>query len=169
MEGKRRGTAAWVTPDELELWVAEERELKLVDVRNAPHFEREHIPGAANLPDSNTSALVRGISRDGLTILTCDDGRISQQVARTLDFCGFQNVAYLEGGLRAWVAGGRAVAGRADTPPPEMPRASALDDDTTATIRRLQGACVSLNPRVVFTAILGAAAIVTLVLLLGVH
>lgn len=84
--------------------------LVLVDVRDAAPFTARHIGGSIHSPDSQTTALVKKLQVLGSAILVCQDGRQSMMVARTLGFCGFRTVSYLEGGLTAWeAAGGRVV------------------------------------------------------------
>jgi rhodanese-related sulfurtransferase len=81
----------------------------LVDVREAGPFAARHIAGSIHSPDSQTTALVRKMQVIGRAVLVCEDGRVSAMVARTLGFCGFREVAFLEGGLAAWVSVGGAL------------------------------------------------------------
>src|SRR5204863_9892372 len=78
----------------------------LVDVREAAAFHARHIAGSLHAPDSQTTALVRKLQTLESVVLVCDDGRLSSMVARTLGFCGFHDVGFLEGGLASWVAAG---------------------------------------------------------------
>jgi rhodanese-related sulfurtransferase len=84
--------------------------LVLVDVREIAAFAARHIGGSLHSPDSQTTALVKKLQVLGSAILVCQDGRQSMMVARTLGFCGFKTVSYLEGGLTAWEAAGGSVA-----------------------------------------------------------
>jgi rhodanese-related sulfurtransferase len=78
----------------------------LVDVREAAAFHARHIAGAVHAPDSQTTALVKKMQLLPSAVLVCDDGRASSMVARTLGFCGFHDLVYLDGGLAAWVKAG---------------------------------------------------------------
>jgi rhodanese-related sulfurtransferase len=81
----------------------------LVDVREAGPFAARHIAGSIHSPDSQTTALVKKLQSLARAVLVCEDGRVSAMVARTLGFCGFREVAFLEGGLEAWVSVGGAL------------------------------------------------------------
>jgi rhodanese-related sulfurtransferase len=76
----------------------------IIDIRSASAFGAGSIPGAENIPDSKTTALVHRVSKGGPVVLVCEDGSASHQAAKSLRFCGFANVSYLAGGLRAWLA-----------------------------------------------------------------
>jgi rhodanese-related sulfurtransferase len=78
----------------------------ILDVREAPAFGAGHLPGSLHAPDSQTTALVKKLQTVPRAILVCDNGTLSSMVRRTLGFCGFHAVSYLEGGLKAWVAAG---------------------------------------------------------------
>lgn len=78
----------------------------LLDVREAAAYHSAHIPGSIHAPDSQTTALVKKLQTLDRAILICDTGKVSAMVRRTLGFCGFHSVSYLEGGLKAWVAAG---------------------------------------------------------------
>lgn len=99
--------------------------ISLVDVRETEPFHARHIGGSVNAPDSQTTALVRKVQAMKRAVLVCEDGRLSAMVARTLGFCGFRDLAILEGGLQAWVAAGGALCETTrsgfehELPPPE--------------------------------------------------
>ena len=84
----------------------------IIDVRETAAFSRAHLPGSLNAPDSNTINLVHRLPPHDDVILVCKDGRHSEMVARTLLFCGFKNVVFLRGGLKAWRALGAPLAER---------------------------------------------------------
>jgi rhodanese-related sulfurtransferase len=82
----------------------------LVDVREPAVFAARHLPGSINAPDSQTTALVKKMQTIARAVIVCANGRTSAQVARTLGFCGFRSLAYLEGGVEAWDAAGGTMA-----------------------------------------------------------
>src|SRR5258708_10866346 len=84
---------------ELRLRLADGEAPSLVDVREAPAFHARHIAGSHHAPDSQTTALVRKMQSLKSAVLVCEDGRASSMVARTLGFCGFNDLVYLECGL----------------------------------------------------------------------
>lgn len=82
----------------------------LVDVREAAAYHARHIAGSIHAPDSQTTALVKKLQALENAVLVCEDGRMSSMVAKTLGFCGFNELAFLEGGIAAWKrAGGSLV------------------------------------------------------------
>lgn len=98
-----------VSADELAQWLTNGPPPMILDVRDARAFRNGHLPMAENTPVSNAAALVSRIPDDGLVVLICDDGLLSREVARLLDFCGFRQVASLDGGLRHWSTRGYRV------------------------------------------------------------
>jgi thiosulfate/3-mercaptopyruvate sulfurtransferase len=97
--------------------------LRIVDARPAADYQKGHIPGAVSLPVVDTfdpskdrnypdtkeklEALFgsKGIGND-IRVITYDNGNgTDTQASRlfwTLEYAGHPNVAYLNGGLRAW-------------------------------------------------------------------
>ena len=95
-----------MTVVELKLILHSREAITLVDVREPGVFHARHLPGSVNAPDSQTTALVKKMQTFSRAVLICENGRTSSLVARTLGFCGFRAVAYLEGGIEAWTASG---------------------------------------------------------------
>lgn len=60
----------------------------------------ELIGGDARLPQDRATPI----------LLYCKTGRMSRDAARTLMGRGYSNVAYLDGGMNAWVASGRPLS-----------------------------------------------------------
>jgi thiosulfate/3-mercaptopyruvate sulfurtransferase len=104
---------------------AKDAKLRIVDARSAADDQKGHIPGAVNLPVTETfdpskdknypdtkeklEALFggKGIGND-VHIITYDNGTGSDtQGSRlfwTLEYCGHQNVSLLNGGVKSWQA-----------------------------------------------------------------
>lgn len=99
-----------MTAVELRLALHAKEEITLVDVRDHTAFVPRHLPGSINAPDSQTTALVKKMQTISRALLICENGRTSSLVARTLGFVGFRAIAYLEGGIEAWVAAGGPLA-----------------------------------------------------------
>ncbi|MBI2930548.1 MAG: rhodanese-like domain-containing protein [Planctomycetes bacterium] len=163
---RRRGTAAWVEPQELAIWMVEGRAPLIIDVREADRFVEGHIPGAIHRPDSNAAALVKTLPQQGHVLLVCNDGAMSAVVARMLDYCGFTKVAFLSGGLEAWREAGYEIVN-------EKPQASAepAPPSTTPELQpspqgwSLVPLLRAINHRVFYAAMLGTAAVVVLTLM----
>jgi thiosulfate/3-mercaptopyruvate sulfurtransferase len=106
--------------------------VRIVDSRPAADYEKGHIPGAVNLPVVDTfdpgkdrnypdtkeklEALFgnKGIG-DGLRVITYDAGNgtdtTGSRLLWTLEYAGHTNVAWLDGGIKAW----QAAAGELST------------------------------------------------------
>lgn len=105
-----RKAATTITAAELLRHLGAGEQIAVVDVRETGPFIGRHIGGSISAPDSLTTALVRKMQVLKRAVLVCEDGRLSAMVARTLGFCGFKDLAILEGGLQAWVAAGGALS-----------------------------------------------------------
>jgi thiosulfate/3-mercaptopyruvate sulfurtransferase len=114
--------------------------LVLLQVGTRETYDREHIPGArfgdpAGLrnrsdapgaltlemppPDALRTALESlGISDTSHVVVYASDEywTPSTRVMLTLDYAGLDNVSYLDGGLKAWIASGQAVSPDAPRP-----------------------------------------------------
>ena len=75
----------------------------LLDVREREAFAEGYIPGAENIPRGFLELQIAGISNDRsrAILLYGDDGQ-SQLATRDLVNMGYENVAYIDGGVDAW-------------------------------------------------------------------
>jgi rhodanese-related sulfurtransferase len=127
----------------------------VLDVREEAFYRTGHIEGAVHTPDSNTTGLVQRVQMSERVVLVCDDGRLSSTVARMLGVCGFPDVAYLKGGLRAWTASGGALM-ETMVSGAERRTQSGGDPDGTGTAGRVFS---MLTPSVLLVGVVGAAAL----------
>lgn len=83
----------------------QKEKLVLIDVREPEEYQRGHIPGGVNVPRGVLEMTVEEEIRDPATqiILHCASGGRSAVAALTLKKMGYQNVASMEGGFKAWV------------------------------------------------------------------
>lgn len=125
----------------------------IVDVRNdVEAFFARHIQTSLHIQESRTTALVQALQRFNGAVLVCDDGRLSSMVCRTVGFCGFENVFYLEGGLKAWEeVGGPLVQTRPTGRESRIVRPEEM--------RELMRVYRAVNPRVLFFGLAGSAAL----------
>jgi rhodanese-related sulfurtransferase len=90
-----------------DLWqdlVAGTPNLIVVDARYAEAYEREHLPGAINLPVRDLDeAATAHLSRDALYVVYCwnESCHASAKAAQRLEALGFK-VKELHGGLQTW-------------------------------------------------------------------
>jgi thiosulfate/3-mercaptopyruvate sulfurtransferase len=107
--------------------------LRIIDARDAAKYEVGHIPGAVNIPISTVSrseilgngkkvkALVMhagsiqpvlraaGINANDRVVIYTDGDSRAARVWWVLDYYGHKNLAILNGGIKAWEAGGGEV------------------------------------------------------------
>lgn len=74
----------------------------LLDVREPWEFQICHIEGSQLIPMGHIAASVNALDRTRETVVICHHGIRSRQVARFLDYQGFDNVINLAGGVEAW-------------------------------------------------------------------
>lgn len=125
----------------------------IIDVRNSPEaFGNRHIQSSLHIPEARTTALVQTLQRLNGAVLVCDDGRLGAMVCRTISFCGFENVFYLEGGLKAWEREGGPLV---ETRPTGRESRIVRPDE----MRRLMKVYRSVSPRVLFYGLAASAAV----------
>jgi len=81
----------------------------LLDVREPEEFARERVPGAVNVPQSDLATRLSEIPRDRPILTICQSGSRSLRSAQFLHQQGYQNVATVVGGTRAWRDAGRPI------------------------------------------------------------
>ena len=101
-----RATIPQMSVDELR---AREREVTVVDVRNASEWDAGHIAGALHIPLGYLGDRTAEIPAGKPVVVQCQSGGRSAIAASILERAGFTSVANLTGGLTAWVAAGLPV------------------------------------------------------------
>ena len=87
---------------------------QLVDCRSAGEFAAGHIPGSVNIPVEELDSRRHDIDPQRPVVFVCASGRRAIAAAELL--AGGTTVAVLEGGVKAWAAGGgELVASAAST------------------------------------------------------
>jgi rhodanese-related sulfurtransferase len=89
-------------PAELSSALKSGREIRVIDVRAAKDFDREHIPGAVNLPEDQWHLLNR-LSLDHLNVIYCYSQvcHLGARAAIEFSSAGF-SVMEMDGGFAAW-------------------------------------------------------------------
>jgi rhodanese-related sulfurtransferase len=101
---------------ELQRWLREGADVRLLDVRSPAEFESVHIPGAYNVPLDTLGEHADDIQRhvEELVVLVCRSGMRASQAEQRLAAAGMGNVRVLEGGMMAWErVGGQVNRGQA--------------------------------------------------------
>jgi rhodanese-related sulfurtransferase len=99
-----------MSPAELRTAMANDPELRVLDVRTAGEFEAAHIPGSYNVPLDTLgehAAELRNV--DQTVVLVCQSGVRAAKAEDTLRAAGMSNLRLLEGGMGAWSASGQDV------------------------------------------------------------
>lgn len=80
----------------------------LLDVRERGEYALEHIPTACPLPRGLVEVCLPGLVpwQDTPLVLYCDDGHRSALAAQTCLQMGYRDVAFLSGGMSAWLGEG---------------------------------------------------------------
>jgi rhodanese-related sulfurtransferase len=93
---------AGVAAEHLAAWLGERAPVRVLDLRPLSSYDGGHIDGAEHVPPSKPVSILDRLALDGLTVLVCEDGRHSMQVAKVLGDCGMTTVTWLDGGMRTW-------------------------------------------------------------------
>ena len=80
----------------------------LLDVRDEPDYDEEHLPNAVSLPRGYLELDIDEVAPDGDThiVTYCGGGTRATLSAHTLKNMGYENVSVLTGGFRGWKAAG---------------------------------------------------------------
>ncbi len=83
-------------------------ELALLDAREELPFGKRHLLMASCVPLSRLELLVDDlVPRRGARVVWCDDGEgLAARAAERMSALGYQDVAWLDGGIAAWEAAG---------------------------------------------------------------
>lgn len=99
-----------ITVDEAEdLWRT--AQAAFIDARRPSLYDEGHVPGARNVPASETEAVpseVLGSSRAGTLVVYCEGGdcQSSLLLAKRLRGEGFTDIRVMTGGWKEWTAAG---------------------------------------------------------------
>ena len=80
----------------------------LLDVRDEPDYDEEHLPNAVSLPRGYLELDIDEVAPDADThiVTYCGGGTRATLSANTLKNMGYENVSVLTGGFRGWKAEG---------------------------------------------------------------
>ncbi|GAA0206239.1 rhodanese-like domain-containing protein [Halobaculum roseum] len=107
-----------ITPDEVERLLAEDADVRVVDIRSPGAYERGHIPGSENVPFQDLPDRVASLTGSEHIVTVCPHGKASVQAANLItSFEGTTEarVESMAGGLEAW--DGELEAGAGDDEP----------------------------------------------------
>lgn len=82
-------------------------DIRIIDVRTSGEYRKGHIEGSELHPLGSMPAVIPDLDRDARYLLICATGHRSRAAAAQMIRGGIENVAHLEGGIRAWKKSGR--------------------------------------------------------------
>lgn len=127
-------------PDDL----ADQREtVQLVDVRYPNEWEAGHIEGAVHIPADELDDRLAELFRDRPVVTVCRSGSRSAAAAEQLAGAGF-SADNLDGGVVAWMEGGRSLVKGDGSPGGEVVEPEPPPDDRPEHIKRLQSEFLSV-------------------------
>ncbi len=80
-----------------------------LDVRTQPEWNQFHVKGSTLIPLEQLAARLNELPKNRDIVVVCLTGERSQRGAAILQQAGFPHVAYVSGGLQAWMAAGYPV------------------------------------------------------------
>ena len=91
-------------PEDAEEFMSQHAEgtYTLLDVRQPPEYENEHLPGAKLVPLPELADSLESLDPEKPTIVYCAVGGRSRMAAKLLVNQDFKKVFYLEGGMEGW-------------------------------------------------------------------
>ena len=101
-----------VTADELAEMKEDEEDLVIVDVLGEEYYEKEHVPGAINIPfEEIASEALQRFDKDQHIVVYCKNKACtaSPAAAEKLTDLGFEHVYDFDLGLQGWKDSGRDV------------------------------------------------------------
>lgn len=112
-------TAPGLGVDDAARRLAADPPARVLHVDTSASWQRGHLPGALWLPRGWLEVRIDAVapSAEQALLVTCNDGMQSAYAAATLRRRGYANVAWLQGGTRAWAGAGRALEAEGAPPP----------------------------------------------------
>ena len=97
-----------IDPQDLADWMARERDLQVIDVREPYERQAGHIDGSAHIPIVELSARAGEIDRERPVVFYCRVGARSDMAAQAFRASGYR-AASMRGGLVRWTQEGRPL------------------------------------------------------------
>ncbi|MDK2824739.1 MAG: hypothetical protein PWQ67_1261 [Clostridia bacterium] len=91
-----------ISGEELKTLMDTNKNLFILDIRNAEDYEKDHIEGAINIPFKKIGDNLDKIPKDRLVIVYCYSGQNGGQVVALLNISGFYAKS-LSGGWGGWL------------------------------------------------------------------
>jgi rhodanese-related sulfurtransferase len=106
-----------VSKAQLKQWIDSKQDMLLIDVLPRESFNKQHLPGAINIPVMDNPNFAKDVEAKARTknqqiVVYCANMQCdaSQQAAKKLENAGFNNVKRYEEGLEGWFGSKAAAA-----------------------------------------------------------
>ncbi len=98
-------TGSTITSRELADWIAADKPIDLIDVREPAEWEIVRIPGARLVPKGEilSGNALAGLPQDKQIVLYCKTGVRSAEALAALKAAGFRDAVHVQGGVVSWV------------------------------------------------------------------
>ena len=98
-----------VSKSQLKQWLDNKEDMTLIDVLSAEYFQKQHIPGAINIPFKDNANFVKDVAqhvalKDQRIVVYCLNTQcpLSREAAEKLENEGYTNVQAFEEGAEGW-------------------------------------------------------------------
>jgi rhodanese-related sulfurtransferase len=98
-----------IDPERVAGWLAEDRDLQLIDVRESHERDAGYIEGSLHIELQKLTSLASTVDREHPVVFYCRVGARSEMAAQAFRAAGFEAHS-MSGGLRRWAAEGRALS-----------------------------------------------------------
>ena len=95
-----------LTPQQGHDALAQDPELKVLDVRTEPEYRSHRIAGAFLIPIQELQARLGELDPAASYLVTCEHGPRSSSACQFLSQIGFNDLRDLVGGMAEWISGG---------------------------------------------------------------
>lgn len=100
-----KGQIREISQETLKQWLAEKKEITILDIREPEDYQNGYIQGAVNVPRGLLELEIDEVvpDQDRTIVAYCGGGSRSALAAQTLQVMGYDQVYSLAGGYRQWV------------------------------------------------------------------
>jgi rhodanese-related sulfurtransferase len=109
MSATDEGSAIEVDPERVAEWLAEDRAVQVIDVREPHEREAGHIDGTLHIQLVELSSAAASVERERPVVFYCRLGSRSEMAAQAFRASGFEAFS-MRGGLVRWAKEGRPLA-----------------------------------------------------------
>jgi len=104
-EAMQAAQGSTITVQDLSEWIASEKPIHLVDVREPAEYEIVKIPGSVLIPKGEilSGQALASLPQDRQIVLYCKTGVRSAEALAAVKAAGFRDAVHVHGGVSAWV------------------------------------------------------------------